>query len=185
MREEVVETGVFVTANRNTRCLNLLGGTGAIPRLPVPLEVQKLTFEESKDIALIQPLYLPWYKPNSQRESGWDKIGSCHYTVSDYAQLVKNPTFEDTFSNGVREMVVKLGRGLSQDIEILVVHDTNLDKAVIVDGCNRVVALVRLAQQSRWPNVGTYSIRLLKLLSPWAHVLYPYDFLPFVVPVGG
>ena len=180
MKQEPATFHDFIVANRATTCINLLPlleKLGALSRLSPLMKVEKRLLETDTDIENVKPLYLVWYKPNEMGETGWDKPNSVHYTVGEYSQLIATSQVQQPDILNLRD---SLSRELSSDVTILTAYDTSLNREVIVDGCKRAVALTLNCKSEITFSGGKYAIVLLRLVSKWAHIIYPCDFLPFL-----
>lgn len=173
----------FLQANKQTRVFSLIphmvqAGQTGLALLSEIAQFDTLTLEDAADMSVIKSSCLPWYKPNEQGYADWYIAGCKNYTVAEYADSIQRG---ETQNEDVKELKGSLEQGLCQDIVLVRVFDTTLNKGVIVDGCKRAVALALIAQQnkddfSKLMN-SDFSITIIELRSRLAHCLYPCDFL--------
>jgi hypothetical protein len=123
--------------------------------------------------------YLVWYKPNDSGQNGWQVLGSINYMVKECIdEIIK---FNKTPQHGIDKLIDSLSLGANTNIDIMVAHDLILDKAIIIDGTKRALALLFLKYTKPYSLEAIfksgYSITVTTLRSRYSKAMFPCDFL--------
>lgn len=123
--------------------------------------------------------YLVWYKPNAVGQGGWQISGSMNYKAREYTDNLIDSSIMVPLS--VKNIVDSISKGITSSIDIMVAEDLIIDKAIIVDGTKRALALFLLRQTDPDKLNGLLRsgnpVTIVTLRSKYSKVMFPCDFL--------
>ena len=138
------------------------------------LRIEKNQMVNIEDINRLGRYKLVWYKDANGNKKDWSDSGAFSMALASDQKLIQQ-------RQGVPELIASLKKGLSKNIEIVVVHDETINETVIIDGVHRATALYSLLTESTEMIDtilnSTFSLYEVKLVSKVAGLLFPFDFL--------
>jgi len=135
--------------------------------------------ESVDDLAALRDMLLVWYRDEKGEPVYWDSRGARNIALADLAaEYAGNP---ELMNEKMRDIVRAIREGALCGAEIICVHDTILDKTMVVDGVYRAVALYYLYLTDR-PALDKLAesgchISCITLESPAGSLLFPCDFI--------
>lgn len=135
--------------------------------------------ERMDDLAALRDMLLVWYRDEKGEPVYWDSRGARNIVLGELAaEYAGHP---ERMNEKMQDVVRALRGGSLCGAEIICVHDTILDKTVIVDGVYRAVALyyLYLTDKETMAKLATGGchISCITLESPAGSLLFPCDFI--------
>lgn len=138
------------------------------------------TITKISDLEELTQYYLPWYKPNSDNQMGYNIKGSINYKfdqyIVDFAEGKEHLLERDKIAGYIQSH----RNGWKVPIEIIVAFDTSINVGLIVDGTHRSLALYYLyvgdGELLRNVLTSNMAVNMCVLESEKCKNLFPYDF---------
>jgi hypothetical protein len=132
------------------------------------------------DFEKLTQCYLPWYKPNSENQRGYNVKGSTNYRFDHYIAGFARGEEKVLEKDKIADYIQSYRRGWQEPIEIVIAHDTSINISLIVDGTHRSLALYYLYlidnEILRKVMISSASINICILKSRKCRTLFSYDF---------
>ena len=116
-------------------------------------------------------------------EDGWDVIGSLNYQSREYVEGLFKKLSGLPHASEAFQFINSFMKGWIQPINIFTIKDTSLNKAVIVDGTKRALALFYLKRRrpKSLNRLITSGHPIYIFEWKWSHMrcIFPCDFMKF------
>ncbi|MFC1478433.1 hypothetical protein ACFL57_03140 [Candidatus Margulisiibacteriota bacterium] len=139
--------------------------------------IEKVQLHSLKDIVNMGSYYLVWYRNSHNERVEYIDPEARNITVEEKSKMdLKSSPDED-----IQEMLIEFENGADKDIDIVVVHDSLLDKSVILDGNHRLSVLYYYClndiEKLKAILSSGFSINVITFFSPLSSTIFFLDFM--------